>query len=161
MVKHSIGADDAKDLAKNALTRKSKAPQLDEQALISVTEQLLWDAETLCDIAKKSDKMEKEDWLDYGWMAVRMLDGGQKLMLVEIDALRDVQRECAGCRKPTSKRCARCNAEFYCSTDCQKAQWHNRHKAQCNPQHKIALEELRTILAADFQPIVITAPPKN
>ena len=173
--KHTISAADAKEIISQVNNKNTqKVSQLDQvhqvdqakvaqlgQVEVALVEQLLSDAATLTDIAKRAPHVPKEDWIDHGWIAVRMLDGGQRLVLIEIDALRDVQRPCTICEKKCSKRCGRCNAEFYCSSQCQKNDWQTKHQKLCNPKHKLAIEELRTILTLDFQPIVITAPPKQ
>jgi hypothetical protein len=166
----SIALAEAKEIA----IRNHKRPlelnqqQLNDQIVEAVSEQLLADAQTITDIAQGftlSDKGEKvelgpEDRLEHGWMAVRMPDGGQRLVLVEIAALTDIERTCIICRKSCRKRCGRCNVAFYCSNECQTKDWkQNNHGSNCNPSHKTALHELRTILAHDFQPIVITCPP--
>lgn len=163
--------------------------KLDEQVLNAVADQLVIDAEVLTDIAKgvgypdpppqpsstaaaaaagsgdvKKVELAAIDRLEYGWMAVRMMDGGQRLVLVEIAALKDVTRPCSVCRKGScTARCGQCNAAFYCSAACQTKHWDMNdgpaHRDECNPAHKTALQELRMILTQDFQPIVITCPP--
>ncbi|KAJ7770399.1 hypothetical protein B0H14DRAFT_3164888 [Mycena olivaceomarginata] len=40
------------------------------------------------------------------------------------------------------KRCSGCYAFYYCSTDCQKADWHEgSHRAYCNPHYSLRLAE--------------------
>lgn len=104
-------------------------------------------------------RLGAEDRLQYGWLAVQALDGGQRLVLVEIAGIKDAAKPCAVCKKSCTKRCASCNVAFYCSGDCQSAHWQSEHKEKCVAAHKAAMIEIRTILAKDFHPIVITCPP--
>lgn len=158
---------------KSAATPGEKDNGLEEEVIQAVATQLIDDAETLTDIANGVQKngapsspeekvaLSEADRIDHGWMAVQMLDGGQRLVLIEIAAMKDVQRKCMVCHKLCSKRCGRCNSTFYCSTHCQSQDWKNVHQNTCNTLHKSALEELRLILVQDFQPIVITCPPES
>jgi Ankyrin repeats (3 copies)/MYND finger len=42
------------------------------------------------------------------------------------------KQPCANCRSPTSKRCRRCTAVYYCSIECQKVCFADpQHRAQC------------------------------
>jgi splicing suppressor protein 51 len=48
----------------------------------------------------------------------------------------DATTNCATCKKtgtetPNLKRCAKCKTTYYCSPDCQKADWKS-HKKQCS-----------------------------
>ncbi|KAL5102536.1 hypothetical protein RYX36_006863 [Vicia faba] len=41
--------------------------------------------------------------------------------------------QCAVCFSPTTNRCARCKAVYYCSGKCQIPHWHQGHKDNCHP----------------------------
>lgn len=173
LIHRSMSLEEAKDVAIKNQTRHADQKQLEDDVILAVAEQLVADAETLIDIAKgigrvdddghdgssfKKIELSESDKLEYGWMAVQMLDGGQRLVLVEISALL-FKKSCDGCfKKQTHKRCGRCLTKFYCSTDCQKNGW-EQHKSECKQECKMVIQELLTILAHDFQPIVITCPP--
>ncbi|KAF8451738.1 hypothetical protein BDZ91DRAFT_750228 [Kalaharituber pfeilii] len=38
---------------------------------------------------------------------------------------------CATCQKPASQRCGQCHTTYYCTRDCQKADW-KKHKRTCS-----------------------------
>ena len=57
----------------------------------------------------------------------------------------DSQGACAVCRNPcTGRACTGCTVLTYCSRDCQKLHWRNKHKAQCpllNSYRRVLLAE--------------------
>ena len=45
------------------------------------------------------------------------------------------QTTCAKCGDYAAQKCARCFAVYYCTQDCQRADW-SRHKITCQPRTK-------------------------
>ena len=144
----SVMAKD-EEKAEGAAAAAAAAARLDEQVLNAVADQLMMDAEVLTDIAKgvgvaasneaelddsKKVPLPLSDRIDHGWWAVRMLDGGQRLVLVEIAVFKDITKPCTVCGQgKCSARCGRCNTTFYCSSDCQTKHWTLTHNQQCKP----------------------------
>jgi hypothetical protein len=91
---------------------------------------------------------------DWVWVMLRMPDGGMRLVLVELGALRE-DHPCAVCRKPCSMQCQDCRVAFYCSATCQSAAW-SAHQIVCTPSLRAAGQELRDILSREFRPLVIS-----
>ncbi|XP_058759692.1 ubiquitin carboxyl-terminal hydrolase 16-like [Vicia villosa] len=49
------------------------------------------------------------------------------------DVLVAKSSQCVVCFSPTTNRCARCKAVYYCSGKCQIAHWRQGHKDDCHP----------------------------
>ena len=52
-----------------------------------------------------------------------------------------VGKLCSSCQSPEGqtikhKVCSACKQRFYCSTDCQRADWNNGHKSECKELQK-------------------------
>lgn len=62
-------------------------------------------------------------------LGTTVTDDGHRVMSMHETRLRFV---CAVCAAPCNSRCKRCEAVFYCTTECQKSAW-KQHKKVCTP----------------------------
>ena len=47
---------------------------------------------------------------------------------------------CVVCSAPADKKCSKCRCTYYCSADCQKANWRAGHKEDCANRRKVRKE---------------------
>lgn len=70
------------------------------------------------------------------------------------------------CGKVSNRKCSRCQAKYYCSEKCQKADWHV-HKTKCIPFKEVSQEELNRQYeigkkhGLDYSPNLQDIPEKN
>ncbi|KAL5559571.1 hypothetical protein UlMin_035782 [Ulmus minor] len=68
-------------------------------------------------------------------------EGGEPVDRTSMPGMHMEDLACVVCGNPASKKCSRCKAVRYCSTNCQEVHWKSGHKSEC----KIAQSPVRVI----------------
>lgn len=61
---------------------------------------------------------------------------------------KNVEYHCSACFKTSKKRmskCSRCQSAYYCSPECQSADWKDRHKKVCCAKDKAAVPKQKAV----------------